>query len=141
MQAFWVTTSRGERTLQAYRLPGAFEQLRYETPTGTLKRDAYYVSVTWQIGMGSARAAYTHAGEGKGPVGTRVGFIAGGPDTGSSQWTLGYDYSFSKRTGLYAYASRIDNQRRAAYDFAINPIGAGAGEKPNVFAAGVRHSF
>lgn len=124
-----------------WRLAAAAEQLRYETAAGALKRKSYYLSATWQIGAGSLRATYTHAGTGQGPAGSKVGFIAAGADTGSQQWTLGYDYALSKRTGLYAYASRINNQARAAYDFAINSLGVGAGEKPHVFAAGIRHSF
>jgi len=124
-----------------WRLAGAVEQLNYETLAGHLKRDSFYLSATWQLGSGSVRMAYTRAGQGKGPAGAKVGFIAAGSGTGSSQWTVGYDYSLSKRTGLYAYASRIDNQARAAYDFAINGLGAGAGERPHIVATGIRHNF
>lgn len=124
-----------------WRLAAAAEQLRYETPTGPLKRNAAYASATWQLGAGCLRLGVTHAGPGKGPAGARVGFIAAGSGTGSRQWTLGYDYALSKRTGLYVYASRIDNEARAAYDFAINPLGVGAGERPHVAAAGMRHNF
>lgn len=124
-----------------WRLAGAAERLRYETALGALRRDSFYASATWQLGAGAVKAGYTHAGQGKGPAGAKVGFIAAGDDTGSSQWTVGYDYAFSKRTAVYAYASRIDNQARAAYDFAINPLGVGQGEKPHVVALGVRHNF
>lgn len=123
------------------RLAAAVERLRYETPVGALRRDSFYVAATWQIGATSLRASFTHAGDGKGPAGARVGFVSAGDDTGSRQWTLGADYALSKRTGLYGYVSRIDNQARAAYDFAINPLGVGVGEKPTVFAVGMRHSF
>jgi predicted porin len=123
------------------RLATAVERLRYETPLGALTRDSVFVAATWQIGATSLRASFTHACEGKGPAATRVGFISAGDDTGSRQWTLGADYTMSKRTGFYAYVSRIDNQARAAYDFAINPLGVGVGEKPTVFAVGMRHAF
>jgi len=123
------------------RLATAVERLRYETPIGALTRDSVFVAATWQLGATSLRASFTHAGEGKGPAGTRVGFVSTGDDTGSRQWTLGADYTLSKRTGFYAYVSRIDNQARAAYDFAINPLGVGVGEKPTVVALGLRHSF
>jgi predicted porin len=124
-----------------WRIATAAERLRYETPTGPLRRDSVYVSATWQIGRGSLRASFTHAGEGKGPAGAKVGFISAGADTGARQWTLGYDHTLSPRTGLYAYVTRIDNQARAAYDLAINPLGVGAGERPTVFALGLRHAF
>jgi len=123
------------------RLAAVVERLRYETPLGALTRDSVYLAATWQIGATSLRASFTDAGEGKGPAGTRIGFVSAGEGTGSRQWTLGADYTLSKRTGFYAYVSRIDNQARAAYDFAINPLGVGAGEKPTVFAVGMRHAF
>lgn len=123
------------------RLAGAFEHLRYETPLGALTRDAFFIAATWQIQRFNLRASFTHAADGRGPAGARVGFVNAGADTGSRQWTLGADYTLSPRTGLYAYVSRIDNQARAAYDFAINPLGVGIGEKPTVVALGLRHSF
>ena len=128
--------------LGAWRFAAAAERLRYETPIGALRRDAFFVTANWQIAAAlNLRASFTHAGDGKGPAGARVGFVSAGDDSGSRQWTLGADYALSKRTGLYAYVSRIDNQARAAYDFAINPLGIGEGEKPTVVAVGARHSF
>lgn len=125
-----------------WRLAAAAEHLRYETPLGALSRNSFFVAATWQVLPAvNLRASFTHAGDGKGPAGARVGFLSAGDDTGSRQWTLGADYTMSKRTGLYAYVSRIDNQARAAYDFAINPLGVGAGEKPSVVALGMRHAF
>lgn len=117
------------------------ERLRYETPRGVLTRGSTYMSAVWQFGSGSLRLAYTHAGKGKGPSGSRVGFIAAGPATGASQLTLGYDHALSQRTGLYVYASRIRNQARASYDFAINSAGIREGEKPQVVAIGIRQNF
>lgn len=124
----------------AFRVAVLYERLRYETAAGSLTRDAYYASGTWQIGNGSIRLAYERAGDGRGQ-GSKVGFISAGPDTGADQWTLGYDYAFSKRTGVYVYASRIENEARAVYDFGLNAVGAGVGEKPHVLAVGVRHNF
>ena len=124
-----------------WRFALALEQLRYETPAGRLSRDSAYASATWQLGRGSVKLGLTEAGRGRGPVGSTVGFIAAGPGTGAHQWTLGYDYALSKRSTLYAYASRIQNQSRAAYDFAINSLGVGPGEQPHVLALGLRHFF
>ncbi|MCE4554354.1 porin [Roseateles cellulosilyticus] len=124
-----------------WRVATAIEQLRYALPSGQLRRNAAYASVTRQFGAGSLRLGVTRAGNGVGPAGVRVGAVAAGPRTGARQWTLGYDYSFSRRTGLYVYASRIANQSSAAYDFAINGLGVSAGESPQVLAAGIRHSF
>jgi len=124
-----------------WRVATAIEQLRYALPQGVLRRNAAYASVTRQLGAGSLRLGFTRAGNGVGPAGVWVGAVAAGPRTGARQWTAGYDYSVSRRTGLYAYASRITNQPAAAYDFAINGLGVGAGQSPQVLAAGIRHSF
>lgn len=123
------------------RLAGAIERLRYETPLGPLTRTALFMAATWQVDRFNLRASFTDAADGKGPAGARVGFVSAGDATGARQWTLGADYTLSPRTGLYAYVSRIDNQARAAYDFAINPLGVGVGEKPTVVALGLRHAF
>lgn len=124
-----------------WRVALALEHLRYETATAVLSRDSAYVSATWQLGAGSLKLGFTQAGRGRGGAPARVGFIASGADTGARQTTLGYDYALSKRTTLYGYVSRIDNQARAAYDFAINPLGVAAGERPHVLALGLRHYF
>lgn len=125
----------------SWRLALALEHLRYETAAGVLSRDSAYASATWQLGAGSVKLGLTQAGRGRGPAGARVGFIAAGAGTGAHQWTLGYDYALSKRTTLYAYASRLENQARAAYDLAINPLGVAAGEQPHVLSLGMRHYF
>jgi len=70
-----------------------------------------------------------------------IGFFRSGPGTGAWQLTVGYDYPLSKRTGLYAYYSRINNHGNAIYDFAINPAGVKAGADLQVFALGMRHNF
>lgn len=124
-----------------WRFAAVGEQLRYETSLGPLRRRAVYASATWQVGAGSWRLGLTRAGRGRGSAAIVVGSIAGGDQTGASQWTFGYDHAFSKRTGVYAYASQIRNESRAAYNFAINPVTAGVGARPHVTALGVRHSF
>lgn len=124
-----------------WRLALAVEQLSYATPAGTLRRDSAYLSGSWQLGAGSLRLGLTQAGNGRGPTGVRMGAITAGPHTGARQWTLGYDYSLSSRTGLYAYGSRINNGAGAAYDFAINSWGVKPGESPALLSVGIRHSF
>ena len=63
------------------------------------------------------------------------------PDAGDSgAWSLGYTHALSKRTTLYTSYSQVDNDNGA-------PVAAGfsatraVGEKNNIFAAGIRHSF
>jgi predicted porin len=61
-----------------------------------------------------------------------VGSNCGG-DTGAKWLTLGVDHSFSKRTAVYAYWSKIDNNSAATYNYLSDSrttnaaAGAGAG--------------
>lgn len=117
------------------------ERLEYETAAGGLDRDAYYVSVSHQMGVHGLRFGLARAGDGKGASGNRVGFVRGGADTGATHVTLGYDYTLSKRTSLYAYVTHLDNEDNAAYDFAINSVGAAPGSTLKGASLGMRHAF
>jgi predicted porin len=126
----------------AWRLAGVFEHLAYQTATGSLARDAAYVSATRKVtATTTVNAGYARAFDGRGTASGRVGFMGRGKDTGASQFTAGGDYALSRRTSLFGYFSRIDNRTAAAYDFAINQVGAAAGQKPRVVALGIRHAF
>jgi predicted porin len=140
------TTDTASKLGAAYRLGPArlaavVERLRYETATGTLQRNAWYLSAALRLGAGSLRAGYTRAGDGRGSAQETVGFFRSGADTGASQWTVGYEVELSKRTAVHAYASRIRNDAAAVYDFAINELGIAAGQRPSVLALGMRHQF
>ena len=121
------------------------ERLEYETPAGGLDRNAWYVSVTHQLGAHGLRLALAHAGDGKGDgkgaSGNRVGFIRGGARTGATHVTLGYEYLLSKRTALHAYVTHLDNEENGGYDFAINSLGAAPGATLKGATLGLRHSF
>ena len=124
------------------RVAAVAERLLYETPTGDLKRNSYYVSGTGQVtDNGRLHLGYTKANDGSGPSTDTVGFFRSGADTGSTQVTVGYEHTLSRRTALYAYYSRINNEAAAIYDFAINELGVGAGARPSVVAFGMRHNF
>ena len=117
------------------------ERLEYETAAGGLDRNAWYVSVTHQLGAHGLRLGLAHAGDGKGAGGNRVGFIRGGPGTGATHLTLGYDYTLSKRTSIYAYVTHLDNEENGGYDFAINSLDAAPGATLKGAALGLRHAF
>ncbi|WP_020654466.1 porin [Massilia niastensis] len=125
----------------ATRVAAVAERLKYETGLGDLERDACYVSVSHQMGSHGLRAGVARADDGKGAAANRVGFVRGGPQTGAIHATLGYDYTLSKRTMVYAYHTHLDNEANAAYDFAINSLGPGAGSTLKGTAFGLRHSF
>jgi predicted porin len=139
-------TDRGTKVGVAYRfgntrLAGIAENLRYETTSGSLERNAFYLSATHQMGPHGFRFGVAHALNGKGSSTEQLGPLRSGSETGATQYTLGYDYSFSKRTTLFTYVSRIDNKRNATYDFAINELGIGSGSDLSMLALGIRHSF
>ena len=117
------------------------EQLRYQTPTGDLRRKGYYVSLVQKLGSGSLNASVGYAANGTGPSTQQVGYVRSGENTGAVQYTLGYEQPLSKRTSVYAYYSKIKNRSNAAYDFAINELGVTAGASPQTIALGLRHSF
>jgi len=127
------------------RLAAIVETLRYETAGGGLARRSWYLSLTRQFGAHGLRFGLARAGDGKGGAGGRLGFIQAGPDTGALHATLGYDYVLSRRTSLFVFHTRLRNDGRGVYDFAINGINAGpdavAGARLSGTALGMRHSF
>jgi predicted porin len=119
------------------------ERLRYETPAGTLRRNDLYVSLTHQIGPHGLKLGVARAGDGSGSAadGTQVGFVKKGADTGATHYTAGYDYTFSKRTALFAYYTHLSNQRNAVVDFAINSLSPTPGATLKGVSLGIRHAF
>jgi predicted porin len=120
-----------------------YEYLKYETPTGDLKRDLWGVSATVPMGPGQWYAFFGHASNGKGSAadGTRVGGLAKGSDTSSNQWELSYTYPFSKRTSVYAGYVKLDNKANASYTFNINAYPIAVGGKPDGIVLGMIHLF
>jgi predicted porin len=119
------------------------ERLRYETAAGTLARNAAYLSLTHQIGPHGWKLGMARAGDGGGgaPDGTRIGALRKGADTGATHYTAGYDYTFSKRSSVFAYYTHLSNQRHGEVDFAINGLGAVPGATLKGVALGLRHAF
>jgi predicted porin len=120
-----------------------YERIRYETPTGDLKRDLYGVSLTAPLGPGVVYAFWGKANDGKGSAapGTRVGGLAIGDDTGSQQWEISYTYPLSKRTQVYTGYVKLQNEANASYTFDINSYTIGVGGKPGGFVLGMIHFF
>ncbi len=128
-------------SLGATRVSGLVERLDYGSASGRLRRDALYVSAVHAWGPFSLMGGLTLAGTGKGPSTARIGALRSGDDTGAAQLTVGASYALSRRTSVFAIASRIRNEAAAAYDFAINSPGATAGSHPTLMAMGMRHNF
>jgi predicted porin len=117
------------------------ERIVYQTPTGELARNDYYMSINDQFGPHGLHFGIARAEDGKGPSKARIGFMRSGPDTGATHATLGYDYTLSKRTALYVYYTYLKNDANGLVDFAINSLGATAGAIQKGAALGMRHNF
>jgi predicted porin len=137
----WAFTVTGGWNFGVARPALLYERLDYDTPTGSLKRDLWGVTVTAPIGPGTLYAAWIHADDGSGG-GSRVAGLASGDDTSADQWEISYTYPLSKRTITYVGYNRIDNDANAAYNFNINPYApASNGMKLNGFVIGAVHFF
>jgi predicted porin len=63
-----------------------------------------------------------------------------------NSWALGYTYSLSKRTNLYASYASLDNNGSSVFGLSsssvtIAPAAANLGADPSVFSLGLRHTF
>lgn len=141
----------GGYQFESIRVGGVYERLRYDvTPSTDLKRDFWGVGATVDAGPGLVYLFWGRAGDGKGSAanGTRIGRLAKGESTGSSQWEISYTYVMSARTLLYAGVTRINNASNAGYTFNgdVYPIVCdaypnGSCGKPSGFIVGAAHFF
>jgi predicted porin len=114
-----------------------------------------YKNAVWWLGvkhvMGAHELAGMYAVANDGSVSNIGTGAATASDRGANQLGLRYAYNFSKRTSLYAVATRITNKSNGTYDFgagtAVGANNAGtsnalqAGVDPQAFGLGLRHSF
>ena len=64
-----------------------------------------------------------------------AGKVGGEDGTQATQWTLAYNYNFSKRTKLYALYTRVNNHEHASYQTGEQGVGFSS------IALGMRHYF
>jgi predicted porin len=126
-----------------FTIAGIYEQLKYKSDAaGTeLKFKEWYVTGTYKLGPNAFSLAYGQKGKDK----------LNGNDqdqTEVKQYSFRYGYSFSKRTELWAFYTKLQNESRINRDFATNPITpvAGAatlplGADPQAIGAGLLHRF
>ncbi len=126
------------------KLRAAYERLSYEPAPGqSVRRDAWQVAATYASGPHTFRASYTSAGNAHGNATQAVGGI-GLPNTASGAWqmSLGYGYTLSKRTELWAAYTRLVNHGTAGYNLSGNPVpGLKAGDAAGGIGLGITHSF
>ncbi|MGH8752115.1 MAG: porin [Burkholderiales bacterium] len=122
------------------------ERLSYnnsDTVAGNLShfdRDLIYVSVLHKIGDGTIRLGFGDARQGSCNRAGATVCSTNGLD--ARQYAVGYSYSFSKRTDVYALYTLINNGTFANYQLgngATLPTGGGA--RNQGFGLGIRHVF
>lgn len=125
-------TERKSTALRALYELGAFTLGGYyERTTGDVfKRNNFRLAGMYTLGASEFHANVGLAGD------------RGGVDnTGAKQYTLAYNYNLSKRTKIYTFYTKVDNDANAAYNpgafFAVPT----AGQNLQSFALGVRHNF
>ena len=126
------------------RIAAMYEYLKYETPTGDLKRPMWGVAGIIPLGGGVVYVYYGKAGDGKGDASdseARINSLVHGNDSGSQNFEIGYRYDLSKRTSLNAGYVIIKNEARANYTFNVNGYAVSPGGDPQGIVLGIIHNF
>jgi len=121
---------------------------KWETATGDVKVKSAQVGFAWNIaGPHALEGAYAWAGDAKGDSDTGISngtnpIAAPGSNTGTQGFTLGYVYSFSKRTSAKLGYTRVDNDSNTtgASLFTASEVLEG-GDKQSAIALVVKHRF
>jgi predicted porin len=96
------------------------------TGSGTVHRNYWRVAAMAPVGAHEFHLSFGDAGD-----------ISGQDDSGARQWVLGYNYNLSKRTKVYAFYVKVDNDRNGAYGF----LTSAPGVDNSSFAVGMRMNF
>jgi predicted porin len=112
------------------KLSGFFGEISTDINGTDLGRQNWYVGVSAPFGQWNLKASYG---------GTNGKDELDGID--ASQWAIGVDYNLSKRTALYATASRLSNDGALTIAIPGGNSGMPAGGSSKGYEAGMRHSF
>lgn len=122
---------RGSYALGAFTLGAYYQYVNLDNINGTstdAKRHAYRLAAMYAMGASEFHANFGRAEKIK----------AGGNNlsgTAANQWTLGYNYNLSKRTKVYGFYTKVDNNANISYQ------GGAPGADFSSLAVGVRHNF
>lgn len=67
------------------------------------------------------------------------GKLDGAANSNAKQWTLAYNYNFSKRTKVHAFYTKVDNGSASSY--VVGNYGGTTGDDLSSVGVGIRHSF
>lgn len=130
---------------EGYELNLVYEKTSDNLGTGTdagvnkYGHTAMYVGGKLNVGSaGAVKLAYGKAGE----IGTGNLLVK---DSSATQVSVGYDYTLSKRSKVYALYTKISNGKGVKYGFsqstAASATTSGFGTSPTALSVGLRHSF
>jgi predicted porin len=115
----------------------AYNKMEAESGAINIERDSYNLAVQWDFaGPGRILAGYTMSNDWEGTLGT--------PDSGGSQWQVGYLHSFSKRTTGGIIVAGVDNDTNGVWNFTNLDQGPGTivpGEGGTVVVLRLVHTF
>jgi len=92
----------------------ALEAMKYNAAGGEVKARQYGVALAVPVGPGSIRASWSKAKDLNGP-GIAI------TDTGATQYNLGYEHRFSKRTNVGIGYAKITNKTNAQFTWTGAP--------------------
>lgn len=119
----------------------AYESMTYKLAGGgDVDAEQYGIAIAIPIGQGAIRASYSEAKDMDRPTGAL--------DDGAKEYTIGYDYRFSKRTTVGVGYAQIKNDTAAVFTWTGAPgnqSGTGLapfpGSDPSAFFLSVIHRF
>lgn len=123
------------------KLGFAYDRSKLDFVTGTAdwSRGAWMIPVSYAFGPHKVYFNYARAGKTSNVANSK-----------GSQWGLGYDYAFSKRTSAGVYYTKVNNSSGATYDMfgltangatATGGAGGAGGEDARQLYFGLAHNF
>lgn len=121
----------GQFSIANVRLSSAWREFKVATSKQTL----LLVGASATFGLHEVKASWTQSN-----AAGKVGATATDAND-ATQWALGYVYSLSRRTALYASVAQIDNDGAARFVISDGAPGLVAGGRSRGYEAGLRHRF
>lgn len=127
------------------RIEGNYVTIKYDESGGAATRFANYKHNAWSLGgehkIGAVTLVASYGAAGAGSC-SRVGGIAC-DTTGldGKMYDLGAGYSFSKRTLVFAFYTKLVNGSSATYTNVVSDARPTPGQDIGTFALGIKHDF
>jgi predicted porin len=144
----------GSWTSGPFLIQGSYSKFMYDTAAGDVKRDNFLIGGAYSMGNHRFRLQYQQANDTKGAslgagstaIGNVATFNGSGADTGAKIYSVNYGYLLSKRTEVYGYYAKLDNDNNGRTNFAGSATlgitgSALRGMDSDIFGLGIAHTF